>query len=97
MEGLSQYLNTHTNTQMYMGTKNIAIMDDVYETLLSLKKKDESFSDELRRLLKSKEALMSLAGAWKHIPDSEIKSIKKTLAEMKKGTRVDEVIERMNK
>ncbi len=34
-----------------MGTKTISIMDDVYELLARNKLEDESFSDEIRRIL----------------------------------------------
>ena len=37
-----------------MGTKTISIMDDVYKLLVRYKKPDESFSEELRRLVPKK-------------------------------------------
>ena len=49
-----------------MGTKTISIMDDVYDELVKHKQDSESFSDELRRLIKSaKPDIMRMAGAWK--------------------------------
>jgi len=42
--------------------KNIAVADDVYEELKRLKRRDESFSEYLRRLLKTRRAISELAG-----------------------------------
>lgn len=42
--------------------KNVSLSDDVYETLFLLKKKNESFSDVIRRLLPPKGMLHDLAG-----------------------------------
>jgi len=43
-----------THTQTNMGTKTISIMDDVYEMLFQSKAKEESFSDEIRRIMAHK-------------------------------------------
>lgn len=40
----------------FMGTKTISIMNDVYEMLLRNKAKEESFSDEIRRVLTHKKS-----------------------------------------
>ena len=39
-----------------MGTKTISIMDDVYEMLIAHKVEDESFSEELRRVLSERKS-----------------------------------------
>ncbi len=54
-----------------MGTKTIGIREDVYETLKSMKREDESISDAIERLTnKKKEAnLVNLFGVLK---DSEV-------------------------
>ena len=62
-----------------MGTKTISIMDDVYELLVRYKKPDESFSEELRRLVPKKGNIMECAGLWKHMGDKEAEDIKKTI------------------
>ncbi len=74
-----------------MGTKNITIMEDVYQKLVGLKGENESFSDELRRLLKSKESIMTLAGSWKDVSDKEIKDIKANIVNMRKGAKLSEI------
>ena len=42
--------------------KTIALSDDVYEILIKLKRKDESFSDVIRRLLPPRTMLQDIAG-----------------------------------
>ena len=37
-----------------MGTKTIGIRDEVYETLKSMKREDESISDAIERLINKK-------------------------------------------
>ncbi len=74
-----------------MGTKTIAIMDDVYERLVALKAGKESFSEELRRLMSSKKSIMEFAGAWKDITEKEAKKMKTEIAKMRKGTRLDKL------
>ena len=62
-----------------MGTKNISIMDDVYESLLKHKRNSESFSDELRRILGKKGDIMSVAGAWSDINEKDAESMKNAI------------------
>ena len=66
-----------THTQIRMGTKTISIMDDVYELLARQKKPDESFSDEIRRLVPKKGNIMDCAGLWAHMSDKESEEMKK--------------------
>ncbi len=68
METQKKGLYTYTHIHTHMGTKNIAIMDDVYEMLKARKGKDESFSDIIRKSLKTKK-LSDFAGV---LPDLEI-------------------------
>lgn len=83
---------THTHTQM--ATKTISIMDDVYERLVALKRTDESFSDELRRLTETKGNIMEFAGIWKDMSDKDADEMKKVIRNAKKGTRMKELLER---
>ena len=80
---------THTHTQM--GTKTISIMDDVYKTLVTLKEENESFSDELRRILRKEGDIMKLAGGWKDITKKDAKKIEKTMEELRRGSRLKEL------
>ena len=43
--------------------KNIAVADDVYKKLKRLKRRDESFSELLRRLIKTRGAISDIAGS----------------------------------
>ena len=54
-------------------------MDDVYELLARNKKKDESFSEELRRIVPKKGNIMECAGLWADMSDKEAEDMKKTV------------------
>ncbi len=69
-------------------------MDDVYELLSALKAPKESFSEELRRLAKTKGSIMEFAGAWK-MSEEEAEKMKMALQAMRRGTRLKELRERM--
>ncbi len=75
-----------------MTTKNISITNEVYGLLVSLKRTDESFSDELRRLATTKGSLLDFAGAWKDIPDEKIERMKARISERRTDrSRLDEL------
>lgn len=59
-----------------MATKTLTIMDDAYGMLLSLKKPEESFSDEIRRLASTRGSIIEFAGAWSDITEGEAKKMK---------------------
>ena len=55
---------------MFMATKTITIMEDAYRLLKIRKRREESFSDVIRRELEmSKKPLIEFAGAWKDTPE----------------------------
>jgi len=54
-----------------MGTKTISIRDDVYETLKSMKREDESISDAVERLVTKKKET-DLADFFGVLKDSEV-------------------------
>ena len=62
-----------------MGTKTISIMDDVYKLLVRYEKPDESFSEELRRLVPKRGNIMECAGLWAGMRDKEADDIKKSI------------------
>lgn len=43
--------------------KNIAVSDDIYESLMRLKRENESFSEVIRKLLAQKGLLSEIAGS----------------------------------
>ncbi|TLZ46113.1 MAG: antitoxin [Methanobacteriota archaeon] len=55
--------------------KNVALADDVYESLQKEKREGESFSDVIRRLGKRRRSLLEFAGAWADIPDEEFREM----------------------
>ena len=77
-----------------MATKTISIMDDVYETLKSLKAPHESFSDEIRRLIKTKGSILDFAGKWGDISDAEANRMEEAMMKTRTGTRVKELLEK---
>ena len=79
-----------------MATKTISIMDDVYDLMIRHKMENESFSDMLRRELKSKKSIMDCAGAWSHLSDHEIKDMKRSIDELGRNflRRMDERVDR---
>lgn len=77
---MEKEIQSAKDTHMHMKTqdemaKNIAIADDVYETLTKEKREGESFSDVIRRLGKRKGSLLEFAGAWADIPDEECREM----------------------
>ncbi len=60
-------------------------MDDVYDILVAMKTPDESFSDEIRRLAKSKGSIMDFAGAWADISEADAERMKARIAERRHG------------
>lgn len=61
--------------------KNIAIMDSVYRELVKRKRPNESFSEEIGRLM-GKRSIMDLAGSLK-ISDEEAEKIKSNIKRMR--------------
>jgi len=59
-------------------------MEDVYEKLVTLKKPNESFSEEIRRLVAQKIKIFDFFGAWKDVDEAEAKRMKKMIKEMRK-------------
>lgn len=69
---------------MCMGTKTISIMDDVYELISSHKRNSESFSELFRREFTKKGKISECAGAWSHLSDKQIDSMKRSIASLRK-------------
>ncbi|MBI4155311.1 antitoxin VapB family protein [Candidatus Woesearchaeota archaeon] len=69
-----------------MGTKTISIMDDAYELLVRNKKTNESFSQELRRILPKKRSIMEFAGAWADVTEEEAERMKKTIMDYRRNS-----------
>ncbi|MEK6824322.1 MAG: antitoxin VapB family protein [Nanoarchaeota archaeon] len=72
-----------------MTVKNISIMSDVYRTLLTRKKANESFSDLLRRSFKAERDIMDFAGAWKDMSDEDIDEIKENIKKIREKSKTE--------
>lgn len=59
-----------------MGSKNISVRDDVYRALREAKGEDESFSDVIERLLRSREGEHSLYGLVGLLEDDELEEVR---------------------
>lgn len=73
---------------MSMATKTISILNEVYERLLALKRQDESFSDELRRLTETKGSILEFAGIWKDMGSKEAEEMKNTIHKIRRKTDI---------
>ncbi len=76
-------------------TKNISLTEEAYGRLTTIKQPGESFSDEILRMT-SRGSIMEFFGAWKDIPDDEIKKMKERIREGRKDrSRIDEIEKKM--
>jgi predicted CopG family antitoxin len=65
-----------------MGTKTISIKEEVYNKLKARQYPNESFSEELNRILgEQKKSILDFAGSWAHLSEKELEHIKKTILE----------------
>ena len=68
-----------------MATKTISIMDDVYELLIRKKRRQESFSELIRRILTRKNDLMDFAGSW-NISEKDGQKMKEDINKLRKNS-----------
>jgi predicted CopG family antitoxin len=67
-----------------MASKNLAVREKVYRKLLEAKKRDESFSDVIERLLEGKRDLMAFAGVFSD--DKEFERVGDDIKTVRKKT-----------
>jgi predicted CopG family antitoxin len=65
-----------------MSYKTISLRDDVHDSLVKMKEKNESFSDVISRLM-HKRSLLDFAGRWADIPEEKIEELVKELETMR--------------
>jgi len=70
-----------------MGTKTISIMEDVYKLLVRSKKKDQSFSDVIRKEFSKKGKISECAGLWSDITDKQAKEMENAIKKSREYTR----------
>ena len=72
---------------MFMATKTLTIMEDAYELLKRQKRKDESFSEVIRRELGKKRNIMEFAGAWSHLSEKQFKEMENVIKKGRENTQ----------
>ncbi|MBI2176605.1 antitoxin VapB family protein [Candidatus Woesearchaeota archaeon] len=66
-----------------MVTKTITVTKDAYERLKALKRPEESFSEEIKRITGGKQDIMRFAGALSYLSDEETEEIKSGIRQMR--------------
>lgn len=62
-----------------MASKNISVVDEVYNDLVKHKRAGESFSGELKRLVSGNGKISECAGLWLWMKESDISAIKTSI------------------
>ena len=62
-------------------------MNDAYELLARNKRKDESFSDVVRREFSKKGSILDLAGAWSDLSDKDAVEMENAIKKSREYTR----------
>jgi len=80
-----------------METKTIALDREAYDLLKAQKRKGESFSVVVKRLLRPHRSLLDLAGAWKDAPPDKLAAFEKARRDMREmdRKRMDRLLKRM--
>ncbi len=66
-----------------MVTKTITVTKDAYEQLKALKKPEESFSEEIKRITGGKQDIMRFAGALSYLSDEQTEEIKSGIRQLR--------------
>ena len=67
-----------------MVTKTITVTKDAYEQLKALKRPEESFSEEIKRITNGKQDIMRFAGILSDLSDKDIEEMKQSIRELRK-------------
>ena len=68
----------------FMVTKTITVTKDAYERLKILKRPDESFSEEIKRITGGGQDIMRFAGILRDLSDNGIEEMKQSIRELRK-------------
>jgi len=71
-----------------MASKTLSVTEDVYYLLAREKFKDESFSEVIKRLVKSRGKLIDCAGLWKNLTDDDIQEIKNQIKKLRESSKL---------
>ena len=70
-----------------MASHTVALDSEAYAALKSLKGIGESFSDVVKRLAKPRRSILDLAGAWKDLPEADLRALDQYYAGLKVASR----------
>ena len=71
-----------------MDRKTIALDREAYELLRRRKRKEESFSDAVKRIAREARPLSGFAGVWrKHLSDADLDAIEEAIRRGREGDR----------
>ena len=66
-----------------MATKTLTITKDAYERLKALKRPEESFTEEIKRITGGSQDIMRFAGALSYLSDEEVEEMKSSIRQMR--------------
>ena len=67
-----------------MVTKTLTITKEAYEQLKALKRPEESFSEEIKRITGGKQDIMQFAGILSDMSDKDFEEMKQSIRELRK-------------
>ena len=70
-----------------MASKTLSVTEDVYHLLAREKFKDESFSEVIKRLVKTRGKLIDCAGLWKNLTDEDIQEMKNQIKKIRESSK----------
>ena len=70
-----------------MVSKTLSVTEDVYYLLAREKIKSESFSQVIKRLVKTRGKLTECAGLWENLSDKDIKEIKDQIKKLRRSSK----------
>ena len=69
---------------MFMVTKTLTITKEAYEQLNALKRPEESFSEEIKRITADKQDIIRFAGILSDMSDKDFEEMKQSIRELRK-------------
>ena len=70
-----------------MASKTLSVTENVYHLLAREKFNGESFSEVIKRLVKTRGKVSDCAGLWKDLSDEDLKEIKEQIKELRRTSK----------